>query len=396
MLAAALAVLAVTAVASAQTTPPGGDERPTLTVGPVELRPRLVVHSIGVDSNVFNEAENPKSDFTVGVQPDLEVTARRGPARIVWTTTADFLWYREYTSERTASRGTSLNLDLTLNVFKPFFNVSLADTSSRPSPEIDTRAHRRPRTLAAGATVKLGTRTHAGAKVAAGQERYEEDQFFRGQNLAETLNSDSRTVEGSFGIELSPLTTFSIIGGRDEVTFERQPLRNSTSVRVYPTLTFNPAGVINGTASIGYKTFEGDDPSLPDYRGLAMHGSVSVLLGQRFRVESRFTRDVQYSYEEALPYYVLTGVRATLATQLTNLLDVRVTGGHEGMRYRAYDGGVSPGTDRQRVVGGGIGVRIGDRKRVVIQAELIERDSSRAHTREFENHRIFGSLTWGA
>ena len=93
---------------------------------------------------------------------------------------------------------------------------------------------------------------------------------------------------------------------------------------------------------------------------------------------------------------MLTGVRGTLSTQLTNLLDFRVTAGQERMRYEAYGDAGSPGTDRQRVLGGGIGFRIGDRKRLVIQAEFIERDSPRDRLREFTNHRIFGTVTWGA
>lgn len=392
----AVLMLGAAAVANAQTTPPGGDERPTLMIGAFELRPRLVLHSIGVDNNVFNEADDPKRDFTLGAAPDLEVTVKPGRLKIVWLTATDFLWYKKYTSERTANRSTNLNVDLNLNALRPFFSVGIADTSARPSPEIDARAHRRPRTLAAGATVKIATRSNVGFKWADGRERYDEDERFRGQNLADALNSDSRTLEGSFGIELTPLTSFSLVGGRDELTFPRAPLRNSTSTRIAPTLTFNPAGVINGTASVGYKTFRGDDPTMPRYKGLAMNGLVSVVLGQRYRVESRFTRDVQYSYEEALPYYVLTGVRGTLATQLTNLLDFRLTAGHDRMRYRAYSGGDSPGTDRQAVYGGGLGFRVGDRKRVVIQAELIERDSTRDRIREFKNHRIFGTLTWGA
>lgn len=386
----------MTSVAAAQTPPPGGDERPTLTLGPVELRPRLILHSIGVDNNVFNEADNPKRDFTFGTQPDIEFTVKPGPLKVVWLVGTDYIWYKDYASERTLSRSSNLNVDLTLRAFRPFFNFSIADTSSRPSPEIDARARRYPRTFAAGATVKVATRTTLGFKWADGRERYEEDEQFRGQDLAATLNNDSKTLEGSVAFELSPLTTFSVIAGRDELTFEPAPLRNSTSMRVYPTLTFNPAGVINGTASIGYKTFDGDDPAMPDYTGLAMNGSVSVVFGQRYRVESRFTRDVQYSYEEALPYYVLTGVRGTLSTQLTNLLDFRVTAGQERMRYEAYADAGSPGTDRQRVLGGGIGFRIGDRKRLVIQAEFTERDSPRDRLREFTNHRIFGTVTWGA
>ena len=395
LFAAALVACSASPLA-AQTVSPGGDERPTVEAGPFALRPRLVVHSVGVDNNVFHEAENPKSDFTFGLQPDLEVTTKPGPVKIVWTVGSDFLWYQTYKSERMANRFTGLNVDVTLKRFRPFFSANVADTSERPSPEIDARARRVPRTYAAGATVKLGDRTSIGFKAADGRERYEENQQFRGEDLAKVLNHDSATLEGSFGLELSPLTTFSVIVGHDELVFEQEPLRNSTSMRVLPTLTFNPAGIINGSASFGYKHFDGEDPSMPEYSGFAMNGSVSVLLGQRFRVESRFTRDVQYSYEEALPYYVLTGARGTLATQLTGLLDFRLTAGHDRMSYRAYDGADSPGTDRQRLFGGGVGIRIGDRKRIVIQAEFLERNSSRGHLREFEKHRIFGSLSWGA
>ena len=397
LLSVAAALIAGSAsTVAGQTFPPGGDERPTVEAGPFALRPRLVIHSVGVDNNVFHEAENPKSDFTFGVQPDLEVTTSPGPVKIVWTLATDFLWYQTYTSERMANRSTGVNVDLTLKRFRPFFSASVADTSARPTPEIDARARRVPRSYAAGATLKLGMRTNVGFKAADGRERYEEHQQFRGEDLAKVLNHDSASLEASFGLELSPLTTFSVIVGRDEVTFEQEPLRDSSSIRISPTLTFNPAGVINGSASFGYKSFEGDDPAMPEYQGFAMNGSVSVLLGQRFRVESRFTRDVQYSYEEALPYYVLTGVRGTLATQLTGLLDFRLTAGHDRLSYRAYYGGDSPGTDRQRLLGGGIGFRIGDRKRIVIQAEFLERNSNRGHLREFENHRIYGTLTWGA
>ena len=97
-----------------------------------------------------------------------------------------------------------------------------------------------------------------------------------------------------------------------------------------------------------------------------------------------------------MPYYVLTGGRGTLATHVTSLLDVRATAGYDSMRYTAYDHGDSPGTDAQRLYGGGIGFRIGDRKRILLQVEFIERKSDRERRREYKNHRIFATLTWGA
>jgi len=97
-----------------------------------------------------------------------------------------------------------------------------------------------------------------------------------------------------------------------------------------------------------------------------------------------------------LPYYVLTGGRATLTTQLNELIDLRVGGGQDNMRYSAFGGVASPGSDRLNVYGGGIGFRVGDRKRLIIQAEFTERDSERDALRGYKNHRVFGTLTWGA
>ena len=389
-------VLLSATVASAQTPPPGGDERPTLTLFGLELRPRLVFSNIGVDNNVKNEAVDPKKDFTFGAQPDLEITARPGPFKIVYLSTTEFLWYQKYEEERMVNRSSSITTELETPLLKPFFTYATQNTKARPSPEIDVRAQRHPRTISAGAHLKLATRTTLTAKWSEIRERYDEDQFFRGQDLAETLNYRGRTLEGSLGLQLTPLTAFSLVGGRDELRFEHSPVRDADVTRVMPTLSFSPQGPLNGSLSIGYKVFDGIDAALPDYTGLAMQGTVSALIGIRYRLETRLTRDVQYSYEAAAPYYVLTGGRATLAAQLNNVLDLRVTGGLDRMRYTAFEGAESPGIDDLVVYGAGVGFRLGERRRFVIQGEWTERTSDRTALRGYKNHRLFGTLTFGA
>ncbi len=47
------------------------EQRPTLLIGPVEVRPRLVLSNVGIDSNVFHESDNPRSDFTATFSPDV-------------------------------------------------------------------------------------------------------------------------------------------------------------------------------------------------------------------------------------------------------------------------------------------------------------------------------------
>jgi hypothetical protein len=46
--------------------------------------------------------------------------------------------------------------------------------------------------------------------------------------------------------------------------------------------------------------------------------------------------------------------------------------------------------------GGGLGYRVGQRARVILDMEFIRRISTRDLSREYRNHRIVASLTWGA
>ncbi|HVL67935.1 MAG TPA: outer membrane beta-barrel protein [Vicinamibacterales bacterium] len=389
------ALICAPAAASAQA-PSSGDERPSMTLGPFELRPRLLFNNIGVDNNVFNEREDPKRDWTFGAQPDLEITVRPGRAKIVWLSGTEFLYYHRYKSERSVNRSQSFSGELDLNFLRPFASYSSSHTSARPNMEIDVRARRHPRSYAFGTGLKIATRTTATFTVRNSREKYDEEIYFRGQELAETLNNRGRTYESSIGLQLTPLTTLSLVVGRDELRFDSEPLRNSNATRIAPTFNFSPLGLLSGALSVGYKRFEGVDASLPGYSGLAANGTLTALLGGRYRLETRLTRDVQYSYEETLPYYVMTGGRVTLATQVTNLVDLRATAGRDRLDYRAFGDGESRGADILEVYGGGVGLRIGERRRLVVQSEFTRRRSERSDEREFRNHRIFATLTWGA
>src|SRR5687767_13861591 len=275
-------LIAAVAHANAQTAPPGGDQRPTLTLFGLEVRPRLLLTNIGVDNNVKNEAVDPKKDFTAGAQPDVEITARPGPFKITLLTGTEFLWYRKYKEEEMVNRSATITTELVTPIVRPFFSYAAQNTKARLSPEIDIRAQRHPRSMSAGAYVKLASRTNLMLKWTEARERFEDEQFFRGQDLAETLNYQATTYEGSVGLELTPLTQFSIVAGRDELRFDRAPLRDADVLRVLPTVSFDPQGPINGALSVGYKRFNGLDPSMPSYKGLAMSGTISVLFGTRY------------------------------------------------------------------------------------------------------------------
>ena len=168
------------------------------------------------------------------------------------------------------------------------------------------------------------------------------------------------------------------------------------TLRISPTVTFSPLGLITGTASVGYRRFKGLDPLLPDFSGLVSSGSIGILFVGRYKLDTAFTRDVQYSYEELLPYYLVTSVRGTLAMQAIGLLELRALGGRESMDYRGGLSEAGAGADRMISYGAGAGYRVGQRARVVVDVEFLHRMSTRDVSREYRNHRIVASLTWGA
>lgn len=372
------------------------EDRPSLKVGPVEFRPRLLFSNVGVDNNVFNEHTNPKRDFTFTASPDLQISVHPDRLKLTYTSGADFVYFRKYTSERSRNDTAAVRADLDLTWLKPFASFSASHTSARPNSEIDLRVRHDPRTYSAGTTVKIASRTSIGVLGRRSTERYEDGVQFRGEDLARSLDTRATAYESSFNVELTPFTTFSLVGSKEQQRFDRAPERDADSIRIAPTLTFSPFGLITGSASFGYRRFNGLDPSLPDYAGFVSTGTVGILFYDQYKLDTTFTRDVRYSYERTLPYYIVSGIRATLSAQTFGPVDVRVMGGRESLDYRALNGATPPGGDLLVLYGAGLGYRIGARARVAVDAEFSHRTSERDESREFRNHRIVAFLNWGA
>lgn len=395
LLALALMVASVPGPALAQIPPSAPDERPMLQIGPVEIRPRLIFTNMGIDNNVFNEHENPRSDFTFTASPDLELAINPGRLRTQFTIGSDFVYFKKYTSERSVNRSFSAQGELDLTYFRPFASVAANHTSTRVSSEIDERGRHHPRAYTAGSIFKLTPRSALTFTYRRASERFDEETFFRGVDLSTTLNSDTNVYEASLGLELTPLTSVRVGISSEQMRF-KAPGRDSDTFRVMPTIVFSPLGVLQGSASVGYRRFTGRDNGFENYSGLVAAGSLGASVADRFKLETTFRRDVMYSYEERFPYYVQSGGRGSVTTLLAGGFDVKVSGGHEALNYRAFPGSAETGRDTVVTYGVGLGYQIAARARFVVEAEFINRASPRDISREYSNRRFFATLNWGA
>ena len=182
---------------------------------------------------------------------------------------------------------------------------------------------------------------------------------------------------------------------REQDRFEFSPLRDSDSNRVTGTLKFHAR--LAGTASFGYRDFQPLGPAVPAYRGPTANVDMSVRPFGATRFGVQMTRDLEYSYEIAQPYYVLTGTILSVTQGLSGPFDIV---GRYGIQELAYQGrlGSSPDrpdrTDVIHLFGGGIGYRAGRDMRIGINVEQQRRTSDLAHF-GYDGLRYGTSVTYG-
>lgn len=392
----ALAVVALVAgpAATSASAQDADAERAPLKLGPFELWPTLVFRGIGVDANVFNEAENPKRDFTATVVPTLQVVVKPPRTRLSYTTGGEFVYFRKYTDERHVNRTFGATGEIDLTYFRPFASLSAGDLRERPNAEIDLRARVRNRTYTGGVRVPLGPVAAVSVAARRSTSRYDGGERFRGVELASELNSETNGIDASFTLAITPLTTVGLAVSREEDRFDHSALRDSDSLRIAPTISFAPFGYFSGSASVGWRRFDALDPRVADYSGLTAGGTVGVVIVDRYHVETSFSRDVRYSYEASTPTYLWTSGRGTLRTDLFGGIDVKLTAGRDTMTYRALDSGARVGRDTVVTYGVGVGYNVRDTIRIGVDADFVERTSAEA-LRGYTNNRVFGTLVWG-
>lgn len=388
LLSAVAGVRAVAAGQAPDTAPPG-----TVTLGPIRITPSLVLKDMGIDDNVFNEAENPKHDFTFTVVPRADVAFRMRRLRLGFSTTTDYVYYRTYRSERGTNTSSQIRMDVDLGILKPYATVQGLNSRARVNPEIDARARHRDLIYGGGVALKVASRTSLLVNASRSTISYDPDAEFRGVDLRQSLDGRRQSVDAGIAIELTPITTFSTVVAREHQRFSLSPDRDSTSWRVTPSFTFSPSGLLTGGASVGYRRFHTISPALPDYSGLVSTVNVGATIYGRNLVRGLFTRDVQYSYELATAYYVGTGGTLTWTFAVVGPIDVRGTAGRYRMDYRTV--GESAGQDHTTTYGGGVGYRLSRHARLGVNAEWSRRESNRSAERGYRNHRIFAGLTWG-
>lgn len=393
----ALAASASPAFAQGPLTTDFGETDPAtfaFRLGPVLATPGLTVREIGVDTNVFDEPEDPKRDFMATVTPDLNLFLRVGVLRVTAASAADFTYYREYAEERAVSRQVRLRTDLLLGRLRPWATGAYVQTRDRLNEELDRRAPRTGVEYGAGVGFEISPKTRIYVSGARTGTEFRDGEVFQGVDLTEAFNRTSEQAQGGIEISLTPFTTLTLTGGVHRDVFDGAPLRDSESRAAGLVLEFSPEAVIRGQLRVGYRDFQPEDPALAPFQGVTASGGLAFTLLGRTRVEVGGSRDVEYSFEDEEGYFVQSGVDLTVTQRVLGAWDLQVRGGRRWLDYTRPTEGAGRRQDRVDAIAAGIGYNLRDRSRVGLQWEYTERGAPLRPDRRYDRQRIYGSWTY--
>jgi hypothetical protein len=219
-----------------------------------------------------------------------------------------------------------------------------------------------------------------------------------GVGLAEALNRRTGTGQLSFRVALTPLTTLVLRSEYIEEQFSESPFRDTDSIRGMGGFELRPFALISGKALVGYRSMTSVTGELPDFGGFVADVDVKYVWREMTQFNVNVSRDVEPSFEDARPYYVLTSGFLTLTQMLAVRWDVVGRIGRDTFNYREREGVdlIIPRGERDYVetMGTGIGYRMAPDVRVGFDVNYNRRRTTTA-TRPYEGFKFGGSVTYG-
>ena len=351
----------------------------TFHLGPLGVSPLLGLNT-GVETNTTGTAEDQEQvrNFVAQIVPGLNYNL---PIRRVLATGQSHVGYiyrQGSVSERSVDLLHEGRLELRSDLVSPRVLGAYGYNSARPTTEIDSWVRQLNRRFGAGADVRLGSQLtvtlDADRSVPgfAGQE-------FRNADLEKLLNRRTDSLRASVRMALTPFTTFVVSGDETRDRFEFSPVRDTESLTGLIGVQLQPAALISGTASVGYRRQRAFDPTVPDFNGVVANVGVSYLLRGVTRLALDGRRTTEYSAVADQPYYVVTGGRFTVTQQVGRGWDFVAGVGRDELAYRRLTATDTSQTtsrlDFEDTLIGGFGHRLGQRLRLGLDVNYITRRS---------------------
>lgn len=356
------------------------DAKARIHFGPLALNPTIAVVNVGVDSNVFYEADplNPKSDFTMTLQPGTDLWLRVGRSWFSANIKEELVYYQAYASQRSANNFDRFDFMLPFNRLTLKAGGKYANTNDRPGYEISQRIHHVDTGANAVAEFKLFSKTFLQAHGEQTKYSYDQNVEFFGTNIRNALNRTATVGALAVRHQLTPLTALTFDGALEQDRFEIDHTRDSDSTQLSAGVQFDPFALIKGSAKVGYRDFRGLDPTLPSFKGTTAAVDLWYVALGSTRIGVQGTRDVEYSFDANKPYFIQSTIGGSITQHIYGSFDVVARAGAARLAYQdragitlAYPNEV----DYVHTYGGGAGYRLGTGVRIGVDVNAQRRTS---------------------
>jgi hypothetical protein len=363
-----------------------------ISLGPVKMAPGVVVDEIGWDSNVFNEAVDPKEDYLVSIAPDVALFARTRFIKMSLYGGLDFQYYRTYESERSNGYAARGRVDFLLSRLRPFVAGGQTQTRTSPNGEIETRAELQASEVSGGLAFDLSP--HSVVYVASYRATsLFLDAFQSGVELGAALDRDTFNYEAGLRTDLTTLTSITLHGGYVEDRFQQSPSRDSNNWLAGATLRFSAEAVVTGQITADYLDFKPVDPLIQDFGGIVGSAGLMYPVREFGRFNFVATRDLEYSFDEAEGYYIENRFDISYTQRLFGEVDAQVLGSRSVFNF-GYRDGSQVRQDSLDLALAGVGYNLKNRSRVSLNYEYSRRRSPVYADRNYDKRRIFAAWTY--
>lgn len=330
-----LALLLAPGAALAQVRPdPRTDAR--MHVGPVYMTPSVTVRNLGIDTNVFNEAENPKTDFTYTLTPKMQLWLPV-TRRFLLTTRAEtgLVYFQKYADQRSIDPRIMMRGDIMLRRLAVFAEDDFKWSKERVNLEIDDRV--RQKVNAARAGLVFGVTPKFSTEVSLYQSTYDFDASlitFRAINYRAGLKRNERGLRIELSHRLTSKTTLILDAETLRARFDFATVKNSDGFRITPGVVFSPRALISGTAKAGFRRLKPLSDEAPAFQGLVASINMGYTVLGATRVSVEAARDLTYSFEVSQPYYVQNTFGGSIRRQIHGDIDLVLSGKRARQAYR--------------------------------------------------------------
>ena len=374
---------------------PRAEAQGRFQTGNLSWTPVITLRDAGLDTNIFDEAIDPKRDQLAVVSPEADGVLELGSASVTMAGAAEFVYFRQYSDERSINRRGSARIDVPLSRIRPFGGIAYHATRERQNSEIDVRAWRTGREVTGGIGLSLTSRASLEFAGRRADVRFEAGDVFRDVELATRLNLNTLAASTRFRYNVTPLTSLVVDGEASRDEFVLSPQYDSDNLRASAGFSFSPDAVLKGQALVGYHKVTPRGTASLAYEGLTAAVDIGYVLLGRTRFDLRVLRDTTYSFE-AQPFFLRTTYGGEILHNLFGPVDLIARASRETLDYQDVpDRFILAHTANVNRYGGAVAIRAAERMKLSLNYEFVERLDASLADRQYERTRFYTTLSYG-